>query len=156
VKRLLAIPILALALAVSAAVAPAALDDANGPTCVDITDTSWLYSPDGATATVDITLDRPSCRFVTYSVVVQDEVNVTTVVARHGVGGDGTEFAPGSGFDIVSVSVTIPSGERDGKVCLFATTSIGPHVFDRAPDADLTPNCIDLVPGGTGGGTGAN
>jgi hypothetical protein len=154
VKRLLAIPVLALALAVSAAVAPAALDDANGPTCVDITDTSWIYSADGSTATVDISLGTASCPFVTYSLVVQDEVSVTTVVASDGVGGDGTELAPG--LDVVSVSADVPAAERDGTVCLFATTSIGRHVFDRAPDADLTPNCIELVPGGTGGGTGAN
>jgi hypothetical protein len=158
VKRLLAIPVLAVALAASAAIAPAALDDANGPTCTDITDSSWAYSLDQATATVDIFVDAASCPFVTYSLVVQDSAGETTIVAGNDAPGDGVELAPG--LDVVTVSATIPLGEQDGLVCLYATTSIGRHVFDRAPDSGsgspAGSGCVELAPGGTGAGSGWN
>jgi hypothetical protein len=149
VKRLLAVPVLAVALAVPAAIAVAAPDDVKGPACADITDTSFFYSGDGTSATVDLTLGSARCRWVTYTLVVQDSASDTTFVADSS---DALDVAPG----VVSITASIPAADRDGEVCVYATTSVGPHVFDRGPDADLTPNCIELVPGGSGGGTGAN
>jgi hypothetical protein len=155
VKKLLAIPIIALALATTAGLAPAALDDVKGPTCADIIDSSWLYSADGSTATVDLTIDGASCPAVTYSLVAVDSAANQTLVGSGMAQGDGSTL-PGQTFDIVTVTATGLSAGSDGVICLYATTSIGKHVFDRAPDADLTPNCLELITGGTGGGTGYN
>jgi hypothetical protein len=154
VKKLLVIPVVALALAAMAGSAPAAVNDVKGPACADITDTSWLYSADGATATVDIELGTASCPRVSYTLWVVDSAADSTPVSSASVPGDGTELAPG--LDVVTVQAGVPAADQDGEVCLYATTSVGRHVFDRAPDADLTPNCVELIPGGSGGVSGHN
>jgi hypothetical protein len=154
VKKLLVIPVVALALAAMAGSAPAAVDDVKGPACADITDTSWLYSTDGATATVDIELGTASCPSVSYTLWVVDSATDSTPVSSASVRGDGVALSPG--LDVVTVQAGVPATDQDGEVCLYATTSVGRHVFDRAPDADLTPNCVELIPGGSGGVSGHN
>jgi hypothetical protein len=154
VKKLLVIPVVALALAAMAGSAPAAVDDVNGPACADITDTSWLYSADGSPATVDIELGTASCPSVSYTLWVVDSATDSTPVSSASVRGDGVALAPG--LDVVTVQADVPAADQDGEVCLYATTSVGRHVFDRAPDADLTPNCVELIPGGSGGVSGHN
>jgi hypothetical protein len=153
-KKLLVIWVVALALAAMAASAPAAVDDVKGPACADITDTSWLYSTDGATATVDIQLGTASCPAVSYTLWVVDSATDSTPVNSANMRGDGAALAPG--LDVVTVQASVPVADRDGFVCLYATTSIGRHIFDWAPDTDLTPNCVELSPGGTGGVSGHN
>ena len=153
-KKLLVISVVALALAATAASAPAAVDDVNGPACADITDTSWLYSADGSAATVDIELGTASCPSVTYTLWVVDSASDSTPVSSASMRGDGTALSPG--LDVVTVQAGVPAADQDGEVCLYATTSLGRHVFDWAPDADLTPNCVELVPGGSGGVSGHN
>ena len=153
-KKLLVISVVALALAVTAASAPAAIDDVKGPACADITSTSWLYSSDGSTATVDIELGTASCPSVTYTLWVVNSDDDSTSVNSASMRGDGTELSPG--LDVVTVQADVPTADQDGIVCLYATTSVGRHVFDRAPDADLDPNCVELTPGGTGGVSGHN
>jgi hypothetical protein len=154
VKKLLVIPVVALALVMTAASAPAAVDDVKGPACADITDTSWLYSTDGATATVEILLGTASCPSVSYTLWVVDSAAESTSVSSASVRGDGAAISPG--LDVVTVQADVPTADQDGVVCLYATTSVGRHVFDRAPDAELTPNCVELTPGGTGGVSGHN
>jgi hypothetical protein len=154
VKKLLVIPVVALALAAMAGSAPAAVDDVKGPACADITDTSWLYSTDGATATVDIELGTASCPSVSYTLWVVDSATDSTPVSSASVRGDGAALSPG--LDVVTVQADVPVADQDGVVCLYATTSIGRHVFDWAPDTNLTPNCVELTPGGTGGVSGHN
>jgi hypothetical protein len=148
------IPIVAVALAAMAASAPAAVDDVKGPACADITDTSWLYSLDGSTATVDIELGTASCPSVSYTLWVVNSDDDSTSVSSASVRGDGAAISPG--LDVVTVQAGVPVADQDGEVCLYATTSVGRHVFDRAPDADLTPNCVELIPGGSGGVSGHN
>jgi hypothetical protein len=143
-KKLLVIWVVALALAAMAASAPAAVDDVKGPACADITDTSWLYSTDGATATVDIQLGTASCPAVSYTLWVVDSATDSTPVNSANMRGDGAALAPG--LDVVTVQASVPVADRDGFVCLYATTSIGRHIFDWAPDTDLTPNCVELSP----------
>jgi hypothetical protein len=150
VKKLLVIPVVALALAATAASAPAAVDDVRGPACADITDTSWFYSADGTPAIVDIELGTASCPRVSYTLWVVESAADSTPVTSASVPGDRTELSPG--FDVVPIEAVVPSADRDGVVCLYATTSIGRHVFDRAPDA----GCVELVPGGQGGFSGHN
>jgi hypothetical protein len=154
VKKLLVIPVVVLALAAMAASARAADDDVNGPACADITDTSWLYSLDGSTATVDIELGTASCPTVSYTLWLVDSASNSTPVGSASVRGDGTAIA--DGLDVVTVNAVVPSDDRDEEICLYATTSIGRHFFDRAPDADLDPNCVELIPGGSGGVSGHN
>lgn len=149
-KKLLLIPVVALALVATAASAPAAIDDVNGPACADITDTSWLYSTDGATATVDIELGTASCPTVSYTLWVVDSATDSTAVSSASMRGDGAALSPG--LDVVTVQAGVPLADQDGVVCLYATTSIGRHVFDRAPDV----SCVELTPGGTGGVSGHN
>jgi hypothetical protein len=150
VKKLLVIPVVALALAAMAGSAPAAVDDVNGPACADITDTSWLYSGDGATATVDIELGTASCPTVSYPLWVVDSATDSTPVSSASVRGDGAALSPG--LDVVTIQAGVPLADQDGEVCLYATTAIGRHVFDRAPDA----GCVELIPGGSGGTSGHN
>jgi hypothetical protein len=154
VKKLLLIPVVALAFAAMAASAPAAVDDVKGPACADITSTSWLYSTDGSTAILDIELGTASCPSVSYTLWVVESAIDSTPVSSASMRGDGTALTPE--LDVVTVQADVPAPDQDGVVCLYATTSIGRHVFDWAPDADLTPNCVELLPGGTGGVSGHN
>jgi hypothetical protein len=86
-----------------------------------------------------------------------DSDTVQTSVSSNSVRGDGdADNTSGPGTDSVTVVASVPTAGQDGEVCLFATTSSGRHVFDRAPDANLNPNCVALQPGGTGGGGGYN
>jgi hypothetical protein len=153
-KKLLVIPVVALALAATAASAPAAVDDVKGPACADITDTSWLYSLDGDTATVDIYLGTASCPSVSYTLWVVDSADDSTPVSSASVPGDGAALSPG--LDVVTVNAGVPVADQDGVVCLYATTSVGRHVFDWAPDADASPNCVEVIAGGSGGVSGHN
>jgi hypothetical protein len=154
-RKVLALPLVAVALLIPAGLATAALDDAKGPTCADITDSDWFYNgvstnpASGTTATVILFLDTASCSNISYTLVVQDSAADETFVNSNFARGDG------DASNAITVTTAVPEGARDGEVCLYATTSSGRHVFDRAPDADLSPNCVELTPGGTGGGGGA-
>jgi hypothetical protein len=153
-KRLFVLAFAAAALLALAGLAKA--QDANGPACADISDTDWFYSgtfgdnASGDEATVHIFLDTASCRHVTYTLVVLDSLANQTFVIDASASGDGVSQNPETGEDVVTIEATIPEEDRDGNVCLYATTSIGRHVFDRAPDS----SCVELVPGGTASGSG--
>jgi hypothetical protein len=154
-RHVLVLALIAVALGLSAEWAIAAPDDAKGPPCGNITDTDWGYSLDGATATVIIRLDTASCTSMSYTLSAQDSENESTVVATATVFGDGmADETNGPRTDTVTVTATVPPPAQDGEVCLFATTSKGGRTLDRAPDATLSPNCVELTPGGTGGGGG--
>jgi len=149
-RKVLVLTVIAIAFALSAGWAIAAENDARGPACADIVDTDWFYSPDGTTATVIIHLDVASCPYVTYKLVVLDSLTNQTLVIDDSAPGDGVSLNELTGEDVVTVEATVPEGQRDGTICLYATTSIGNHVFDRAPDA----TCVELIPGGSAGGLG--
>jgi hypothetical protein len=153
-RKVLALPLLALAVVLPTGLATAAPDDVRGPACADIIDTDWIYSGDGTTGTVNIHLDVASCPYVTYTLVVLDGLSDQDFVIDASAVGDGESVNPETGEDVVTVEATVPEGERDGEICLYATTSIGRHVFDRAPDATNNPSCVELIPGGSGGASG--
>jgi hypothetical protein len=156
-RRVLALPFIAVALLIPAGLATAALDDVKGPACADITGSDFAYHPDGEAAEVTLFLDTASCPSISYTLTVLNSAAIQTSVNSNFVRGDGVaDNTSGPGTDSVTVVATVPLGDRDGQVCLYATTSAGRHVFDRAPDADLSPNCLELGPGGTGGGGGFN
>ena len=156
-RRVLAFPLVALALLGPAGWATAADDDVKGPACADITDSSWAYSEDGSTASVDLFVASASCPSVTYTLYAQNSVtgtDATEIVGRGSVPGDGDALFE-DGTDFVGLTADIPdTTDQDGEVCLYVTTSVGRHGFDRAPDASLSPNCVSLVPGGRAGGSG--
>jgi hypothetical protein len=146
-RKVFALPVLLFALFAVAEVAVA--EDVNGPKCADITSSSWIYSPDGTTATVDLILAAASCPSFSYTLFAQDsETDTSSVGTPESAGGNGAALPDGTGF--VSLTMDIPADDRDGEVCLYATTSVGRHVFDRAPNS----GCIELIPGGTAGGSG--
>jgi hypothetical protein len=156
-RRVFALPLIAVALGLSAGWALAAPDDATGPPCANIADTDWFYSGDGASATVTIFLDTASCTGISHTLFVQDSVSETVIEATSiPVFGDGeADNTSGPGTDSVTVTATVPPEAQDGEVCLFATTSKGGRTtFDRAPDETLSPNCVERTPGGTPGGGG--
>jgi len=159
-RRVVVLPLIALALVVPAGWATAAVDDVKGPTCADIIESDWFYSGDGTpasgiVATLTLFLPTASCPSVSYTLVVQDSLTNTTIVATETMRGDrDADGTSGPGTDSVTVTATVPESARDGTVCLYATTSVGRHVFDRAPDATLNPNCVSLIPGGSAGGVG--
>jgi hypothetical protein len=159
-RKVLALPLLALAVVLPTGLATAAPDDVNGPACADIIDSDWVYSSDGSEATAILFLDTASCPSVTYTLVVQDSDTETAIQATAAASGDRTaDNASGPGTDSVTLSATVAVPDRDTEVCLYATTSIGMHVFDRAPDADGVStlpdaDCVELIPGGTGGASG--
>jgi hypothetical protein len=156
-RKILVLPLIAVALGLPAGWALAAPDDAKGPPCANISDTDWFYSVDGATATVTIFLDTASCTGISHTLFVQDSATETAIEATSTpVLGDGlADDTSGPGTDSVTVNATVPPTAQDGEVCLFATTSKGGrNTFDRAPDATLSPNCVELIPGGSPGGGG--
>ena len=155
-RKVLAFPLVALALLGPAGWATAALDDVKGPACADITDSSWAYSEGGDTASVDLFVASASCPSVTYTLYAQNSVtgtDATTIVGSGTLSGDGDALFE-DGTDFVGLTASIPAEYQDGEVCLYVTTSVGRHVFDRAPDANLSTNCVSLVPGGRYGGSG--
>jgi hypothetical protein len=43
--------------------------------------------------------------------------------------------------------------DDDGTLCVYVTSSVGGHIFDRGPDPGATPDCVDIVRDtGSGGG----
>jgi hypothetical protein len=158
-RRALVLPLIPLALTLSAGWAIAAAPDAKGPPCTDITEAGFHYSgvntdpASGVTATVDIRLDVASCTRITYTLVVLDDLATKAPVVDASVSGDGDADIPLTGEDIVTVTATVPESERDGNICVYATTSDGRRDIDRVPDADFA-HCFELIPGGSAGGAG--
>jgi len=152
-KRALALPLIAAALAIPAGLATAAPDDVRGPACADIVDTDFSYSADGATVETHLFLDTASCLRISYTLVVLDSAASPTSVTENSLPGDGDPDGTGGtpGTDSVTVTATVPQQDRDGEVCVYATTSAGRHVFDRAPDTAVL-NCFELEPGTPAGG----
>ena len=154
-RKALVLPLIPLALALSAGWAIAAAPDAKGPPCANITEAGFHYSgvntdpASGTTATVDIRLDVASCTRITYTLFVLDDLETKAPVTDASVVGDGDAALP-TGEDVVTISAIVPTDERDGNICVYATTSDGRRDIDLVPDTD----CIELIPGGSGGGVG--
>lgn len=128
-KRIVAISMLALTITGLLAV-PVAAQDVRGPRCADIVDGSGVY--DGSTVNFRITTEAASCRAVTYTLYVLDEEGGALLASQ-------SKRGTGNNQVFFNVSVSDP----DETVCVYATTSVGRHVFDRAPDS----GCVDLTVG---------
>jgi hypothetical protein len=154
-RRVLALPVLAIALLAAAGVGMAA-GDAKGPPCTDISFTNGDVSR--TSRTVDLTLFLPtaSCKSATYTLVVLDEAGDLTPLATDSAPGDGDAFFA-DGRDIVTLQATETAPlATDEDVCVYATSTFHGRVADRAPDATADPNCVTLTQGSPGGGGGFN
>jgi hypothetical protein len=157
-KRLLVLALLALGLTI--VVAPTATParpndaDAQGPPCAEITSGDGGYSSGGL---IDFTafLGDPACSFVTYTFVVTNTEGDTIA----SVSPDAEVCTPETP-DGGCVHFSVNLGESGpSTVCVYATTTIGGHLVDRAPNVS-DPTCppsspsISLVKGGSGASGG--
>jgi hypothetical protein len=155
-KRIVLLGMAALALAIGLpSVAGASANDVSGPKCADVWAGDGSYDSTG-TVNVFVFLGSefdqvPSCPYVTYTLHVLDASGTELAsVSTSGNGVDGVELSP------LLLSTTVdPSNSA---VCVYATTSVGRHIFDRAPDPDLSylpKGCIDMTQSGPGSGFGS-
>jgi hypothetical protein len=157
-KRLLVLALLALGLTIVVAptASPARESDAKGPPCGNITNGDGGYS---LTGVIDFTvfLQAPACSFVTYSFVVTD-TSGNMITSASPDAQTCTPETPDGGCVHFSVNL----GESGpSTVCVYATTSVGGHEIDRAPNVS-DPSCpasspsSSLVKGGAGAAGGFN
>ena len=126
-KRIVAISMLALVVMTVLSV-PAGAQDVKGPPCADIVEGAGFYT--GSSVNFRITTERASCRAVTYTLYVLDEEGGALLATQSQRGTGNTQL-----FFNISVS------DPDETVCIYATTSVGRHIFDRAPDS----GCLELT-----------
>ena len=133
------------ALSVGTVTAVAALNDAKGPKCVDITSGSIIYNTDG-TVTGNVRVAAPACKQVTYTLFVLDEAgDAATLASDNGA-------ATNSAVPEVVFFGTGAVTSADTDVCVYIEARIGGHVFDSAPDVD----CNVLEKNGSPGSGGFN
>jgi len=147
-KRLLAVPFVALGLLGVTGVALADHGDFSKPLCADIVDADTGYTLEHI-ATSNITTNVPSCKGVTYSVVI--EVDPSTPVLTFSSRGNGDSTSLGRGLVTVRGTIT----DDDNSICVYVTSSRGGsggtnQQFDRFPDA----GCVTIVAPGSGGSGG--
>jgi len=116
--------------------------DAKGPPCANIS-AGFLYTAEATEVRADLQTPVASCTFVTYTLYVESSPATEPV----SVMGDGTADLGDAG-DLIRLSASV--NDSDQMICVYATSSIGTHVIDRAPN----DGCVPLTPGGTGGGGG--
>lgn len=106
-------------------------NDVKGPACADIIRGDGITT--GTSLEFRITLAAPSCTQVTYTTYVLDDREDTTLLASSSLNGNGST-------DLV---FSVPFVDDDDTVCIYITSSIGKHVFDRAPDAFCASLTVD-------------
>jgi hypothetical protein len=136
VKRFVLIAALGLGLTAFGAptAMPAAPGDAQGPPCANIVDGDGSYTGTvGESGTVDFTIQLQAsvCSFVTYSFFVTDTAG-NPIAPTGPVTGDTQTctLSTGAGCDQFVYDIA----SSPSTVCVYATTSIGGHIIDRAPN----------------------
>jgi hypothetical protein len=159
-KRLVLIA--ALTLGLTAFGAPTAMSaapsDAQGPPCGNIVDGDGSYTGtlDGP-GTVDFTmqLQAPACSQVTYSFFVTDTAG-NPIAPSGPVTADtqGCTLSSGAGCDHFVYNIA----SSPSFVCVYATTSIGNHIVDLAPNLSPfpCPASSPSLPLEINGGSGAS
>lgn len=130
---------LAGAAALSLGLAPAVNavgNDVKGPACADIVAGDGFNL--GDEVVFRLTIAVPSCAPVTYTMYVLDEPGDATPIATATLHGNGA----------TDLLFSIPISDDDDTVCVYSTTSIGKHVFDRAPDSGCVTLTVDVGPPG--------
>jgi hypothetical protein len=99
----------------------------GGPACADIVGVGGSFLEPTLTEKAKITpkleLAADSCRAFTYTVYVLDETGTTLLTSQEVRGGGGTTVQ----FE----SIFLPAGVN--AACVYVTSGVGRHVFDRAP-----------------------
>lgn len=133
-KRVVALLVLTTALVVGAATASAAAptEPPASLACLNI-EGGVGFSWDGTTLSGSITLAAPACKQATYTLVILDDASSTTPLAT----ATGT---PAGAGDVILFNTAV--ADPDGTVCVYATSSIGGHIFDVGAPEGLT--CIDV------------
>jgi hypothetical protein len=141
-KRIFVLGVLALGLALGVpSIAGAIGNDVNGPACADIIPgTDGFYSSTGRLE-VDLALGAASCPYVTYTLYVLNGSGTQLLVDPISVSGDGSR-------DILPIITNLDPAITT--ICVYATTSIGRHVFDRAQDSNCTVVTQSSSPGFSG------
>ena len=131
--------LLAVVVALTAAPAVGALDDARGPTCVDIVATG-NYTVAKRLGVKLLPVGVPACQQFTYTLYVFVDPNTAPLVFEK------------QGSDEFLVDID----DDDSSICIGATTSVGGHTFDIAPDS-FDPvtgaGCLAVEAGGPVGGS---
>jgi hypothetical protein len=145
VRRLLVLTVIAISSLGFSTAAIADHGDVAKPLCADLSEADFFYNPLGFVS-VNITTAEPSCRGVTYTIFVEVDPDV---VVSSSARGNGT----------TNVAISSPTfTDADGNVCAYVTSSRGGkegqnQPFDRLPNiGEPTGECVELIPGGTGGG----
>jgi hypothetical protein len=120
---------------------------ARGPRCADFQSTSadgnatsgasWNGQTTGD-VNARIFLAADSCDRMTYTLVILDDEESSTVLATQSVVGDGSD-------PFVIISIAGPILDPDGDVCAYVTSATKNKTVDRAP-AD---GCVILLDNGT-------
>jgi len=151
-KRLLALVALPLSLVFSGLTAGAATeppgDPATNPPCADFLSGAGIYTTTNGQVTLlfHYNMEANTCTWVTYTLYVldanQNQFSPPIVVARSGSGTGPVE------------TYTIPIPVSNPQACtssvwVYATTTAGPHEFDRAPTTgNFQVTYTDPVTGG--------
>jgi hypothetical protein len=152
VKRFFALLAVGAALAAALAV-PSGAVDTQGPPCADIVgDTIGYLVLDPLTGEPllqpvlegDLVLASPSCAAVTYTLYIYASDETTPLATQTITGVSGKEAIH---FRQTFNGDGEPTADLEG-LCLVATTSLGRHVADRAPDDE---GCIPVEPDSSGG-----
>ena len=113
----------------------------GGPACADIVSVSGSFleptPSEKAKITPQLELAADSCRSFTYTVYVLDETGTVLITSQAVRGGGGTTLQ----FE----SMFLPTGVN--AACVYVTSGVGNHVFERAPDV----GCIVLQSSGDPG-----
>jgi hypothetical protein len=105
--------------------------DVRGRACLDVTDGTASYS--GTTMLVRLQLAAPACAQASYTLTVTDAGTTTSYQPSGYVNGDPVYTVTTSGATAVEIS---------------ATTALGGHVFDVAPDSGTVTVTNDSSSGG--------
>ena len=143
-KRLLAVPFVALGLFGVTGVALADDGDVDKPACADLSGFDPGYVSATSVVTAQIIVDGPSCRNITYSLVV--EVDPGTDPLTYSLAGNGTNSV---------VIQSAPINDDDNTVCVYVTSSRGGREgTSRTLDRVLDSGCTVIAEDGSGGGIG--
>jgi hypothetical protein len=145
-RRLAMVPVFLAVVAAAAftGAAPAAPGE-GGPACTDITGQTHNF-PSSTTGTytlrMQVALAAPACiGKINYRLfAVTDTGTVEATLTGYSA----------EGYPQFELSTT------DSTICVFGTTSAAKtgHLYDRAPNATATPDCLELTAGAPGGEVG--
>jgi hypothetical protein len=143
-RGLLGIPVVVAVVAAAFTGGAPAAPGEGGPACTNIVGETHNF-PTSTTGTytlnMQVQLAAPACiGRISYQLFVVTDTGTSEATL--------TGFSP-EGYP----QYTFASG--DSTICVYATTSSkSGHVYDRAPNADATPDCLELTAGTPGGGSG--